>query len=264
MNDTARISLCCKKCVAQLATIEHLAFCFQYNQGVHLTVTPEQYSSFLDQGTVIIRNQNDIKYAKCSPHELACTNCTEKIGNVMILSPKGTFLCFSSNGTVLTKKGTPYHGKWDKVRRFFQEISKRNLTSLNGQASEMSIKKASSKPHIPIRKPNLDDLQKVLWQDLSSSRPRSYQVECFTAASLQNTILYLPTGAGKTLIAAMLIQFMHKLNPEKMAFFVVDRVPLAFQQGQYIGEQTGLSVLVACGIIGNLLFLWLNSIFLLR
>jgi len=248
MDDAANIGLCCKKCAAPLATIEHLAFYFQYNQGVHLIVAPERCASFLDLDTVIIRDQSDVKRVKFSPQELGCTKCTENIGNVMLLSPPRTLLCFSSSAVVLVKKGTPHHGKWNTVCKFFQEIPKCDSTSVNEQTSEVLGGQVSAKPHIPIRKASLDDLRMVSWKDLSSSKPRSYQVECFTAASVQNTILYLPTGAGKTLIAAMLISFMHQLNPSKTIFFIVDRVPLAFQQGQYIVEQTGLNVLVACGI----------------
>lgn len=88
----------------------------------------------------------------------------------------------------------------------------------------------------------------LLPSELVRDPPRSYQVECFVAAALASTIVYLPTGAGKTLIAAMLISLMHQLNPTKTCLFLVNRVPLAFQQAEYLLAQTRLETLVSCGM----------------
>ncbi|OBS16619.1 hypothetical protein FPOA_12753, partial [Fusarium poae] len=68
--------------------------------------------------------------------------------------------------------------------------------------------------------------------------PREYQIELFERAKRENTIVVLPTGSGKTLIAALLLR--HYLeqeledratgNPKRVAFFVVEKVALCFQQ----------------------------------
>lgn len=39
-------------------------------------------------------------------------------------------------------------------------------------------------------------------------KPRPYQVDLFEEALAQNSIIYLPTGSGKTFIAVMLIKAM--------------------------------------------------------
>jgi endoribonuclease Dicer len=39
-------------------------------------------------------------------------------------------------------------------------------------------------------------------------QPRSYQEQLVNLAKEQNTIIYLPTGSGKTFIAVMLIKEM--------------------------------------------------------
>lgn len=72
---------------------------------------------------------------------------------------------------------------------------------------------------------------------LVSHTPREYQKELFRKAMEGNAILYLPTGSGKTLVAAMVINAMLKLNPGKMAAFLVHRIPLVYQQSEYLKKQ---------------------------
>lgn len=69
--------------------------------------------------------------------------------------------------------------------------------------------------------------------------PREYQKELFRKAMGGNAIVYLPTGSGKTLVASMVINAMLKLNPGKMAAFLVHRIPLVYQQSEYIKKQNG-------------------------
>lgn len=79
------------------------------------------------------------------------------------------------------------------------------------------------------------------------TKPRNYQVELYKQCMKENTICCLPTGTGKTLIACMIIKKMMELNPLKKILFLVDRIPLVFQQSEVIKKQTGLSVLPVCG-----------------
>ncbi|PHH81314.1 hypothetical protein CDD82_1058 [Ophiocordyceps australis] len=68
--------------------------------------------------------------------------------------------------------------------------------------------------------------------------PREYQMDLYHRAKERNSIIVLDTGSGKTLIAALLLR--HTLDNElerrarglsaKIAFFLVDKVALCFQQ----------------------------------
>ncbi|KAL9944553.1 hypothetical protein ACHAO3_000671 [Verticillium nonalfalfae] len=70
------------------------------------------------------------------------------------------------------------------------------------------------------------------------ANPREYQIELFERAKRKNIIAVLPTGSGKTLIAALLLR--HTLEqetadrragkPKRIAFFLVEKVALALQQ----------------------------------
>eukprot|EP00899_Mesostigma_viride_P028651 jgi/Mesvir1/8971/Mv14194-RA.1 len=95
----------------------------------------------------------------------------------------------------------------------------------------------------------LDDRPVICFdlKGLSKCKPRGYQIELLLQALQRNMVIFLPTGAGKTLVATMLVKRMHQLNPHKKAVFVVHRVPLLYQQGDYLREQTGLQVAALCG-----------------
>lgn len=56
--------------------------------------------------------------------------------------------------------------------------------------------------------------------------PRRYQWRAYFFSCLQNTLLCLPTGMGKTLIASMLMKAYHQLNPKQAQIFIVPTVIL--------------------------------------
>lgn len=74
---------------------------------------------------------------------------------------------------------------------------------------------------------------------------RSYQLEALETALKQNTIVYLETGSGKTLIAIMLLRsyayLLRKPSPY-IAVFLVPTVVLVTQQGDALMLHTDLKV----------------------
>lgn len=68
---------------------------------------------------------------------------------------------------------------------------------------------------------------------LDKIKPRKYQIEVFQTCSLKNTLVILPTGLGKTLVALMLaIDRLLKFPNEKILFLAPTR-PLAEQHLNY-------------------------------
>ena len=63
---------------------------------------------------------------------------------------------------------------------------------------------------------------------------RPYQLECLDHAKERNTIVNLPTGKGKTLIAAKLIDHFLCGSPHKHVVFLVPTRPLVEQQAKYL------------------------------
>ncbi|KAI5062975.1 hypothetical protein GOP47_0021522 [Adiantum capillus-veneris] len=84
---------------------------------------------------------------------------------------------------------------------------------------------------------------------------RKYQLEVLDQAKVKNTIAFLETGAGKTLIAILLMQSKHKTmreqNQKMLAVFLVPKVPLVYQQAEVIREGTGFQVGHYCGEMGQ-------------
>ncbi|XP_048324502.2 endoribonuclease Dicer homolog 2 isoform X1 [Ziziphus jujuba] len=82
---------------------------------------------------------------------------------------------------------------------------------------------------------------------------RNYQLEALEKAIKQNTIVYLETGSGKTLIAIMLLRtYAHLLRKPSpyIAVFLVPKVVLVSQQGEAVKMNTDLNVGMYWGDMG--------------
>ncbi|KAG0473214.1 hypothetical protein HPP92_015071 [Vanilla planifolia] len=89
----------------------------------------------------------------------------------------------------------------------------------------------------------------------TEERARQYQLDVLEQAKKKNTIAFLETGAGKTLIAVLLMKSlcieMANDNRKMLAIFLVPKVPLVYQQAEVIRERTGFRVGHYCGEMGQ-------------
>ena len=74
--------------------------------------------------------------------------------------------------------------------------------------------------------------------------PRRYQEEIFTRAQARNVIAALDTGSGKTYISTLLIKWIstQSASKDKAIIFLVPKVALVEQQGDFIIRETSLRV----------------------
>ncbi|KAK7258405.1 hypothetical protein RIF29_23980 [Crotalaria pallida] len=97
--------------------------------------------------------------------------------------------------------------------------------------------------------------EEVAKEKVPEEKARQYQLDVLEQAKNRNTIAFLETGAGKTLIAVLLIRSMHeslqKQNKKMLAVFLVPKVPLVYQQAEVIRERTGYQVGHYCGEMGQ-------------
>ncbi|KAL8233189.1 hypothetical protein R6Q57_002967 [Mikania cordata] len=81
--------------------------------------------------------------------------------------------------------------------------------------------------------------------ETSDYQPRSYQIEALAQAIQKNTIVFLETGSGKTLIAVMLLRryaYLLKKPSPYIAVFLVPTVVLVKQQADYVRKHLALKV----------------------
>nr|CCD17439.1 unnamed protein product [Trypanosoma congolense IL3000] len=67
---------------------------------------------------------------------------------------------------------------------------------------------------------------------------RPYQRELFEKALYRDSIIYLPTGGGKTVVAAAMAVYMNKISGKRVVF-VVDRIVLVDQQAAVLRHAFG-------------------------
>ncbi|KAM7345951.1 endoribonuclease Dcr-2 [Cochliomyia hominivorax] len=85
-------------------------------------------------------------------------------------------------------------------------------------------------------------------KEMKSFQPRQYQLELLNYVCKRNSIIYLPTGSGKTLIAILALKhFSSELqqtinNGGKRAMFICNTVELARQQYRHIKNTTNFKV----------------------
>ncbi|KAL4305981.1 hypothetical protein AHAS_Ahas16G0132600 [Arachis hypogaea] len=101
----------------------------------------------------------------------------------------------------------------------------------------------------------LDKTSEEAKERVPEEKARQYQLDVLEQAKTKNTIAFLETGAGKTLIAVLLIKSIHeslqKQNKKMLAVFLVPKVPLVYQQAEVIRERTGYQVGHYCGEMGQ-------------
>lgn len=69
---------------------------------------------------------------------------------------------------------------------------------------------------------------------------RPYQKDCVDRAIAKNTIVNLPTGCGKTLVAVRVIQHYLTSSPDRKVAFLVPTRPLVKQQAEYCRQQCNI------------------------
>ncbi|KAG6887655.1 hypothetical protein C0992_011325 [Termitomyces sp. T32_za158] len=81
--------------------------------------------------------------------------------------------------------------------------------------------------------------------------PRRYQEEVFAKAQTGNIIAALNTGSGKTFISLLLIRWISALETSKdrVIIFLVPKVALVEQQGEFIAQNTPLRVIKLYGAL---------------
>ena len=235
----------CLKCDTKLADDTQIFFYYNSEKDVHLTIKPEIEVLFDDQETIYTFLESE------RTTRLKCRRCDVNVGKVVPFGPSNrilkAFACDKVKLSLTSSTGEKWYNLFKTLpieirdtRNFYKDpsnIRKEERTRIKKKVIDAEIK-------FPSRG-NKRDFE---WFTVSlTKKPRDFQIQAFVEGLQKNIVVVLDTGAGKTLVASMILAKMCKLNPGRMGLMIVDRVPLVFQQGDAIEEDTNLKVVRLCG-----------------
>ncbi|KAM0328030.1 hypothetical protein ACHAQA_005431 [Verticillium albo-atrum] len=127
------------------------------------------------------------------------------------------------------------------------------------QSNQDEVIKSARKPSQESRYMSVANLVREHENRKIIENPREYQIELFERAKQKNIIAVLPTGSGKTLIAALLLRHILEQEtgdrragkPKRVAFFLVEKVALALQQHAVLECNLEFPVDRVCGDIAR-------------
>ncbi|GMH41422.1 hypothetical protein BSKO_09332 [Bryopsis sp. KO-2023] len=225
----------CGDCGNLLVPIEGLRITDDV-QGVQVTI----WLGFKGSCNIvrIMNNSSDSQYC---PKRMQCGDCRKDVGKCMVgNSMEGGLLDhFSADKTqFLTPLGQILKAKkWSTLKEDIKN------------AGVLLVKTKELVEEAGRRYPSREGLQKYptfcvdmsagclppeTLQQLTKTRMRNYQEEMLHMALMENSLVCLPTGSGKTLISAAAIHAMLRLNPCKIVVFVVTKNALVEQQARVI------------------------------
>lgn len=212
---------CSRANCSVLASADQLAFYQDLNNnGWNLGLGPEFVipNSRLPPNINIINEGN-----RHCPYTVICKKCLGKIGMVNVVCGfENLTVNFSAKKVLLFSTRAVSSQKWSKALSEFPQI-RRITASLPSEPAVLG-------PNT-VHFHGVGDLQEMIEcgsavASRSNLNPRRYQWRAFFFGCLNNVLLCLPTGMGKTLIAQMAIKAYHQRNPNKGQVFVVPTIVL--------------------------------------
>ena len=242
MNQEDEVTLWCKNCDTKLATKETVMLAKVPPSSTHLALREGKEEQVEAKLHKVEKGGKSTRY--CS-YIFRCRECDKHVANLTKVAGK-LLICFKIENIYIFHNGKKITAnKLSEVRKELEEecgIEVVNVTTHAQETGRIHQSRGDSKSMVYCDTSGLTHTSREI-DFLTRLVPRDYQRELFLSAMRGNTLVYLPTGSGKTLIAAMVMGCMKKLNAGKVMVFLVDRVPLAYQQSEKIKSQLpGLTV----------------------
>lgn len=217
--------LLCLHCSHELARLHELAFFIDKTNGYQLGFNPETAAP--DHADRFVKLPDTTK--RFSTHKLLCVKCNGQIGRIHSLNGFYDPATYFSPDRTLLPHFAPYRQpmakKWKQIHDMYPELPR-----ITPQTVRRVV--VLGDPLIRFERGEVNEMFE-LGRPLGQI-PHEHQLRSFFFACLNDTVLYLHTGMGKTLVACMAIKAFCERNPGKGAVFLVPRVLLVDQQARYL------------------------------
>lgn len=256
-----KMSLKCafKECSTyELVSANQLAFYQDINtNGWNFGLSPTYSTNNIPSSLVLVPT-GDGRF----PFDVVCNRCKKKVGKVnTVCGFQKQTINFSAKKVKLLQSrhiDGPVASKWSKVIDCFPQIRK-----LTATVQELVPLVGSNTVHFHG---GIADFQEMInfgiqTANKSNHNPRRYQWRAYFFSCINNTLLCLSTGMGKTLIATMVMKAYYVRNPGQGQVFIVPTISLVSfffilqnyqphvyrvqveQQASVIEKSTGLKVI---------------------
>ncbi|KAI5479849.1 endoribonuclease Dicer [Pseudohyphozyma bogoriensis] len=150
---------------------------------------------------------------------------------------------------------------WDRPYTFSNVVKRKGRHAQSGRALDGALAEGD---HVGLGGGEIPEVVPRLGYESEKAKverlvPLGYQSALLKEAKEGNVITVMPTGSGKTLVAVLLIEWMHtEVEPARLAaggkkklqFFLVNSVPLVVQQANILALNSSLRVGKLFGALG--------------
>ena len=238
----------CNGCNRELLSIDDLCFFILSPKEIHFIVKTERL--------VFAQKSLRSNWESNKIEKVYCIFCDYAVGKVIPIGPNNTnAIGFGTEKVRLFDLVKTRMDKWHQLYNNspYNLIERRTMDTYFGNNHGLHQNRIQTFDKLrperkSIRFPRTDNMSEFNYSDIlmSNITPREYQITCYIEALQRDLVIVLPTGSGKTLIASMVTGKMKQLNPSHMVLFIVDRIPLVFQQGESLRLDTHLNVCCLC------------------
>ena len=239
------VKMNCYDCGKELADDSEIFFYVKGQKEVYLAIKPELKTVFEEKKTIIRSSTSEKK------PRIECGKCNSAVGRILPFGPGNWELTSFSCQKVKIRQMSYFGKKWYNIQNMLPIESRDTGNFFKDHTQIQKQKRNSIRKKVfvdPVYFPSVEIKKDFEWfTTVITKAPRDYQIEAFVEGLQINIVIVLNTGAGKTLIASMILAKMCELNSGRMGLMIVDRVPLAFQQRHAIAGDTYLKVVSVCG-----------------